>query len=277
MFPGGAAISYASVFVTREGLGPGSAPSARPTFSHEGLFTLGWGFRRDFQFTARVPVRTTRREAFGLLPERGGTALGDMQLLLKWRFFRRDSERGTTQLALTLGPKLPTGRTDFRDSAGARLPVGLQGGTGSTDGYFALNATYTGLFNIRRLVADESFVYVARTEGSQQVRQGDFIESRFWLSYRPYQSKTLGGEWFIGPLLLWQRNHRDRLAAAQLVQSGGDAVALGLATYFSWRPGLHLFFEAAFPVWQTRRGQQTQLESRYSFGITRQFRFPVHF
>jgi hypothetical protein len=274
LFPGGGVVSYRSVFQTRKPLAPGDTITARPTLSHEGRFTFAWGFRRDFQLTVIVPVVTVRRRPFASEPETGGTGLGDARVLLKYRFLRRDSERGTTQAAFTIGPKLPTGHTGLRDASGQRLPPGVQPGTGSTDVHFNLSATYTGLFNIRRLVADSSVTYLLRTEGAQNLRQGDSVESRFWLSYRPYQTKTVGKEWFIGPLLLWHYHRPDQLAGATLANSGGTAVALGATTYFSPGPGVHLWFEAAFPVYQTRRGAQTTLDSRYSFGVTRQFRFP---
>ncbi len=40
---------------------------------------------------------------------------------------------------------------------GKRLPASLQPGSGSTDFFVAANWTYTGLFHLRRLVADEDF------------------------------------------------------------------------------------------------------------------------
>ena len=70
-------------------------------------------------------------------------------VLVKYRFYRRDSERGTTQASVTFGPKIPTGRTDLTDVIGKRLPASLQPGSGSTDLFLAANWTYTGLFNLR--------------------------------------------------------------------------------------------------------------------------------
>ena len=54
----------------------------------------------------------------------------------------------------------------------------------------AANWTYTGLFNLRRLVADEDFHALFRSQGTQQTRLGSDIESRFWLSYRPTNRRT---------------------------------------------------------------------------------------
>src|SRR3977135_940477 len=135
LFPGGGRISYTSIFTTR---GPISSPSgnvsltARPTFSHEGDFNFTWGFHRDFDLTVLVPVVTSHFEmpSANGTPLRGGRGLGDAMVLVKYRFYRRDSKRGTTQASVTLGPKVPTGRTDLADRNGIRLPASLQSGSG---------------------------------------------------------------------------------------------------------------------------------------------------
>ncbi len=274
LFPGGGVVSYNSVFNTRSPRVSGALPaSARPTFAHRGQFTFAWGMRRDMQLSILAPVVTTERKLPPSSLDRfdGGTGFGDVTILLKYRVLRLDSPRGTTQLSLAAGPKLPTGRTKLRDSAGNRLPVGLQPGSGSTDAVFAANFTYTGLFNIKRLVADESLTYRLRTKGSQEMELGDELESRFWLSYRPYQSQDVGAEWFIGPTVVWSHNGRDRQAGLRLQESGGDALALGLTTFVSPHAGWHLWFAFELPVVQTRRGAQNQLDHRFSIGVTHQF------
>src|SRR3989442_193432 len=114
LFPGGGLISYNSIFTTRGLISnlPGNIPlTARPTFSHEGDFHFTWGFRRDFDLTVLVPVITNHFEIAKpiRMPMSGGTGLGDAMVLVKYRFYRRDSKRGTTQASVTLGPKVPTG------------------------------------------------------------------------------------------------------------------------------------------------------------------------
>lgn len=281
LFPGGAYVSYGSYFASRElnltGISfPG--PTARPTLEHRGHFVFTWGFRSDFQLTATVPVITTRFTipVSPSTPERtfGGTGLGDVLILVKHRFYRRDSKRGTTQASVSIGPKFPTGRTGVRDPTGARLPVGLQPGSGSTDLFLGLDWTYTGLFGIKRLVADETITFWARSEGSQQMKLGNSFESRFWLSYRPYQTRTVDKEWFIGPVVVWNHNRHDRLAGVSRSDSGGSILLLGVTTYVGVNPGTHVWFEADFPVVQTSTGAPTGLKRRFSFGITRQFQFP---
>jgi hypothetical protein len=278
LFPGGGLISYNSIFTTR-GLTsspPGNIPlTARPTFSHEGDFNFTWGLRRDFDLTVLVPVVTNHfeiRKAYGDTAS-GGTGFGDAMVLVKYRFYRRDSKRGTTQASVTLGPKVPTGRTELADLNGKRLPASLQPGSGSTDFFVSANLTYTGLFDLRRLVADEEFHSLLRSQGTQNTRLGSDLESRFWLSYRPYESKNGAREWFIGPVVTWLHSQDDRIAAVTQSGSGGDVLLAGITTYVGVRPGLHVWLGMDWDVAHSAGGMFMPVRRHTSFGVARQFRF----
>ena len=273
LFPGGGLVSYNSTFTTRGPLqGPSGiiSPTARPTFEHEGDFNFTWGFHHDFDFTILVPIVTNEFEMRGVSAR--GTGLGDAMLLAKYRFYRRDSARGTTQASFTIGPKLPTGRTSLVDGNDSLLPASLQPGSGSTDLFVAANWTYTGLFNLRRLVADEDFHALLRSQGTQKTRLGSDIESRFWLSYRPYESRNVAREWFIGPVLTWQHSQDDRAAGITQSGSGGDVLLAGITTYVGLRPGMHVWLGADWDVAHSTGAQFMPIRRHISFGITQQFR-----
>jgi hypothetical protein len=277
LFPGGGLLSYNSIFTTRgstPGIWGGIPATARPTFSHEGDFNFTWGFYRNFDLTVLVPIVTNHFDAAGA-PSVGGTGLGDTMVLVKYRFFRRDSERGTTQASITLGPKIPTGRTNLANPSGSLLPASLQPGSGSTDFFLAANWTYTGLFHVRRLVADEDFHALLRSRGRQATRLGSDLESRFWLSYRPYESKDGAREWFIGPVLTWLHSQDDRIAGVNQNGSGGDVLLAGITTYVGVRPGMHLWLGADWNVAHSTGAMFMPVRSHISFGITQQFR--LHF
>lgn len=273
LFPGGGLLSYNSVFTTRGLLPPSSTipATARPTFAHEGDFNFTWGFYPNFDLTVLVPI-VTNQFAMVNTPTMGGTGLGDAVVLVKYRFYRRDSARGTTQASLTAGPKIPTGRTDLKDANGNRLPATLQPGSGSTDLFVAANWTYTGLFNLRRLVADEDFHAVIRSQGTQETRLGDDLESRFWLSYRPYESKNVAREWFIGPALTWLHSQDDRIGGVTQGGSGGDVLQLGATTYVGLRPGMHVWLGMDWDVAHSTGPLFMPVRRHISFGITQQFR-----
>lgn len=274
LFPGGGLVSYNSIFTTRGSMprtAGGVPATARPTFLHEGDINFTWGFYKDFDLALILPIVTSHFAPPGA-PQTGGTGLGDMLFLVKYRFYRRDSPRGTTQASLTLGPKLPTGRTGLTGRDGLRLPAGLQPGSGSTDMFLSANWTYTGLFNLRRLVADEDFHTLLRSEGSQATRLGSDLESRFWLSYRPYEAKNGEREWFIGPALTLLHSQDDRIAGFNQNGSGGNALLAGITTYFGLRPGVHAWVAADWDVAHSSGALYAPVRRHISFGITQQFR-----
>jgi hypothetical protein len=277
LFPGGGLLSYNSVFTSR-GMSPDTSTSipttARPSFSHEGDINFTWGFFRNFDVTVLLPVVTNHFEVAGS-PAVAGTGLGDTMLLVKYRFYRRDSERGTTQASLTIGPKVPTGRTSLTDASGALLPAGLQPGSGSTDLFVGANWTYTGLFNLRRLVADEDFHSLLRSQGTRSTRLGTDVESRFWLSYRPYESKDVNREWFIGPTLTWLHSQDDRVAGINQAGSGGNVLLAGITTYAGVRPGMHIWLGMDWDVAHSAGASFMPVRRHISLGITQQFRLHI--
>jgi hypothetical protein len=275
LFPGGGLVSYNSVFNTRSAMPQSSGgipPTALPTFSHEGDFNFTWGFYRDFDLTVVVPIVTNHYEMAGGPTVVGGTGLGDAMVLMKYRFYRRDSPRGTTQASVTAGPKGPTGRTDLTGANGSLLPAGLQPGSGSTDFFVGANWTYTGLFKFKRLVADEDFHSLIRTTGTQATNLGSNVESRFWLSYRPYESKNVAREWFIGPVLTWLYSADESIAGLTQPGSGGNALLAGVTTYVGLRPGMHVWLGMDWDVVHSTGAMYMPVRSHISFGITQQFR-----
>ena len=273
LFPGGGLISYNSIFTTRGEIQPsGNIPAtARPTFAHEGDFNFTWGFYRNFDLAILIPIVTNHFETLGA-PTVGGTGLGDAMVLMKYRFYRRDSERGTTQASVTFGPKIPTGPTDLKGTNETLLPASLQPGSGSTDLFLGMNWTYTGLFNLKRLVADEDFHSLIRSQGTQQTRLGTDVDSRFWLSYRPYESKNVAREWFIGPALTWVHSQDDRIAGVTQLGSGGDMLLIGATTYVGLRPGMHVWLGVDWDAAHSTGARFMPLRRHISFGLTQQFR-----
>lgn len=271
LFPKGALISYASDFFSRSNSNGPLTATSHPTFSHIGTFTFTWGFYRNFDLTAEIPVVTNRFESND--KEAGGTGIGDAMVLLKYRFLRKDSSRGTNQASFTIGPKFSTGKTSLADDSGNLLPAAMQPGSGSTDFFWSLNWTYTGLFQIRRLVADAEFHGLVRSEGTQETRLGNEYRFRFWLSYRPYESKDVSREWFIGPTLAWVSTGDQRIAGDLQKESSGNILMIGATTYVGIAAGVHLWLGLEWSVADSHDQNFSPIQRHISFGITRQFSF----
>ena len=161
---------------------------------------------------------------------------------------------------------------NLTNGSGIRLPASMQTGSGSTDFFLAANWTYTGLFNVRRLVADEEFQALLRSPGTQATRLGNDLESRFWLSYRPYESKDGAHEWFIGPVLTGLRSQDDTIAGVTQTGSGGDVLLAGITTYVGVRPGMHVWLGMDWDAAHSTGASFMPIRHHISFGITQQFR-----
>ena len=277
IFPGGAMASYGADLVFRKSP-PGATTipaTILPTTGISQPLQFGWGIRRDLELSAITSIATNRLSLPGAVPggHVGGSGLGDSLLLVKYRFVRRDSERGTTQASVAFGPKLPTGRTDLRDAFGNLLPVSLQPGSGSTDLFLNFSGTYTGLFGAEKLVADGTVDYLDRTAGVERTRLGNTLQARLYLPYRPYESHSVGKEWWVGPELIWERQGYMRIGGARQADSGGNVLSVGGATYFSPHPGLELWLGIDFAVAQEWNGSQDTVQRHISIGISKQFEF----
>jgi hypothetical protein len=121
-------------------------------------------------------------------------------------------------------------------------------------------------------VADEDFHAVIRSKGTQATGLGSDFTSRFWLSYRPYESKDATREWFIGPALTWLHSQNDRVAGVAAPGSGGDVFLAGIATYVGVRPGMHVWLAADWDAAHSDGFEFMPVRRHVSFGITQQFR-----
>ena len=120
-------------------------------------------------------------------------------------------------------------------------------------------------------MADEDFHSLIRTQGTQATRLGSDIESRFWLSYRPYESKNVAREWFLGPVLTWLHSQNERVAGVTQSGSGGDVLLAGITTYVGVRPGMHVWLGMDWDVAHATGATFMPVRRHISFGITQQF------
>lgn len=294
LFNGGSFVNFNSVFGGGRGLLiNGTAvpdPLDRRVFAYTAPINFGYGITRDLQLLFNLPVvyRSSGLTPAGTRITNTSTGVADITLLLKYRFFKMDwfdEEKGlgagTTQLAFTVGPKLPTGQTGKRDSAGNLLPPPLQPGSGSTDVFFALGLTHangaslSGAWSLKRFQFTASASYKLNTEGKQNFRFGNLLELRAAPTWRPYQAKNLGPEWWVAPTISWEVTQRARAAGTPVASSGGQAVFLGFQTVFSPNAKHALIFAVDFPVFKDLNGTQLKPRPRFVFGVVRQFRMSM--
>ncbi len=147
-----------------------------------------YGVTNDLTIIGRRPVvtRTDIREghhshgpAGNTVDERDDSSgIGDLTLLGQYRFYSNKTTR--TDVALLLGVKTPTGRTNEYDKLGERFEAEFQPGSGSWDGLF-------GLAFSQRFTAwsfDANVLYQQVNKGTQDTDLGDRFNYNAAVSWR---------------------------------------------------------------------------------------------
>ena len=141
---------------------------------------LGYGVTRNFALFGVLPYldKTLRLDMGGQRITRDTAGLGDLVLFGRYTVFEDNAPGRTLRAAPFLGVKTPTGKHDEGDAFG-RLPPTLQLGTGSTDPFAGIVATYQTLdfqidaqasFRDNRESGGVEFGDVARVDASLQYR-----------------------------------------------------------------------------------------------------------
>ncbi len=140
------------------------------------------GAGREVEGTALVSVLAYGIEGnltlFGILPyvdkvlrfpgpdagsvKRSSKGIGDSSIFLRYTFHQNDRQGSTFRVAAFGGLKIPTGNDSHRDSLGL-LPVPLQSGTGSWDGFGGIVTTYQAL----SFQVDAQLSYTVKTQANR--------------------------------------------------------------------------------------------------------------
>jgi hypothetical protein len=189
-------VSFVYEYISLFGLNDADLIAAAAAHQHahsirtiEGAsFGAAYGITNDLMLTLRMPYvrRTDIREGHhshgpggNTVDVRGDAAgLGDMTVLGQARFF--NNAASGTEVALLLGVRLPTGRTDVRDRFGERFETEFQPGSGSVDPL--LGMAFTQRFGAWSF--DSNVLYAFAGEGAQQTNLGDRFQYNTAVSYR---------------------------------------------------------------------------------------------
>ena len=220
---------------------------------------LGYGVTQNFALFGVLPYldKTLRLDMGGQRITRDTAGLGDLVLFGRYTVFQDNAPGRTFRLAPFLGAKTPTGKNDEGDAFG-RLPPTLQLGTGSTDPFAGIVATYQTLdFQID---AQASFRDNRESGG---VEFGDVARVDASLQYRLLPRDFSGGgvpSFLYGVLETnWVRQEKTRIDGNEDPDTGGATLFLA--------PGLQYvskkwIFEAAVqvPVLQNLNGNALEDE-----------------
>ena len=114
------------------------ADDTRSRLTRSFLMEVNYGIHERFALTMVLPyVRQERsiREYNNQIGFTRAQGLGDMVFLLKYRMLNPESNPNR-EWVVGAGPKIPTGRTDFKNNQGLSMVADMQPGSGSVDGMF---------------------------------------------------------------------------------------------------------------------------------------------
>ena len=124
---------------------------------------LGYGISGDLAIFGALPYvdKELQTTIGGTRVTRSSEGFGDLSVFARYTFFKQNARGYTFRIAAFGGVKAPTGDDNESDTLG-RLPIPLQSGTGSWDGFGGVVATYQTL--AFQVDAQES--YTAKSEAN---------------------------------------------------------------------------------------------------------------
>jgi outer membrane putative beta-barrel porin/alpha-amylase len=272
LFEGGWLLTFNYEVNRKQGLLDGSHHVSDPVDRRQTdqTWTLSghYGLRNDLQLSLLVPYVSRvleLQDPFG--PDRfSSEGLGDVEALVKWRFYRWDAPHKALNLSVLGGLELPTGSDDEKDH-GIQLPPQLQPGSGSIDPILGLASTYEpGRWRFNALA-----LYKLNTENDDDFRFGDqllaelAVGNRFWLE--PYP-----GPFMRADLMLRYRSEgRSTMDGDTVPSTGGQLVTAGANLAFRPRPSLDFQLAVEIPIHEDVNGIQLAQDFRVSFSFG--FRF----
>jgi len=166
------------VVYDRSGDDPSGADRDREVFA--AVSVLGYGVTSDLAVFGIMPYvdKSLEITSMGVRRTRDTRGIGDLALFGRYTIVQNDIPGRTFRIAPFVGVELPTGEDDETDGLG-RLPASVQAGSGSTDPFGGLVATYQTLdfemdaqasYKISTEANNFEFGDVARLDASLQYR-----------------------------------------------------------------------------------------------------------
>lgn len=224
---------------------------------------LGYGVTPKLALFAALPywdkdfLVTTTTGRF----DRSSDGIGDLSMFARYTLHQADALHRTFRVAGFVGVKAPTGDDDDADQLG-RLPVPLQAGTGSWDGFMGMVVTYQTL----PYQLDAQISYTANGS-AQHFEAGDTLRGDVSLQYRLWP-KELGADThgFLYGVLeanVIDRQHDQVLGVAD-PNSGGTSLYISPGLQYVARRWI---LEAGLQVPLSQDLNGTALETDYVFTI----------
>jgi hypothetical protein len=242
--------------------------NSRERITRSILAEVGYGFTQRFAvdvFFSYVNQERTITQ-FGKTDFISTHGFGDMVLLLKYRL--SDPSDTHQNLLIGIGPKIPTGRTDFTRPDGIILNADLQPGSGAWDA--VMYGFYNRSFGFRPSMGfSTSLVYSLKGTNpdyfnGQSYQFGDEILGQLSVVEKINLSKQI---FDLGITLRYRYQREDKFNERTLPNTGGQFLFFTPGATYFLTSKLSLNFSTDLPIYSKVEGTQLTPTYRFNFGV----------
>lgn len=209
-----------------------------------------YGITTDLSATLAVPLVLDKKiENNGT--EESSSGPGDLEMRLKYRFWRHDQPGIQDAAAVIVGIELPTGD----DDTSPRL------GSGSTDFTFGLTAARESLFWY--YFGDIRYRLNTRDDG---LKIGDRFFADVAIGIRPWPPEYLKPDLVLLAELNWETWQRNELNGVDAGNSGGDRLFFSPSFFFTLR-NWAIKGGVQLPLYHDLHGEQPEEDYRFKLAV----------
>ncbi|MEX2564765.1 MAG: transporter [Cyclobacteriaceae bacterium] len=257
------------------------ADDTRSRLTKSFLMEVNYGIHERIALTMVLPfVRQERsiREYNNQIGFTRAQGLGDMVFLLKYRILNPQNHANSEWL-VGAGPKIPTGRTDFKNNQGLTMVADMQPGSGSLDGMF-----WTFYQQSKFLLTPMSLLGILTYRASGKNR--NYNQTQVYQFGNEFQANVginynLFVHWPMDVFLFgrYRRQTVDLVDGNTFPGSGGKWIYAipGLSVHFN--PDLSIRAWADIPLYRSLNGSQLTTSYKYSlslfFNLSKKSKAPV--
>jgi hypothetical protein len=229
-------------------------------------YSLHYSFSPRFSLGAFVPIAKRHSERLnetGQIVTGNEFGLADVILLLRYKALVAHTMETTSIITFAAGAKLPTGKTDGRDSEGNLLDAHIQLGTGSTDVLLGLS----GFLTFDRIALVGNLLGAITSQGANGHQFGNILNYDTSVRYRLYPSDYGDTQLFATFGVYGELRGKEIQDGTPIASSGGNVLFLS--------PGFQLFplpsitIEASYhiPIVHALNGTQLGEDYRVMAGV----------
>lgn len=242
--------------------------NSRERITHSYLVQTGYTINKKMSADLLLPFvkqeRTIRQ--FNSQDYVSTNGIGDIALLYKYNV--TSVERNKIALTLAMGPKIPTGRTDFTRADGIPLNADLQPGSGSWDGLFWANGLYQLKWRPSMNISN-TFIYSIKGKNrnylnGQTYQFGDELQ---WLL--SFNDRFKLNTYMLDATLLlrYRKALNDRFNDLNMPNTGGEWLFLAPMLGFSFNQNIAINVTFEIPLYANVAGTQLSPTYRLNAGI----------